>query len=94
MFDKEIYIYKKGSNINDIHKEDGGGVLEICHVFPILFSKQYIYCLFLRIEGEGLHYCPFLWTLSMHGTKKNIFDESHVENNRLTFINYGKTGTY
>ena len=38
MFDKEIYIYKKGSNINDVHKEDGGGVLEICHVFPILFS--------------------------------------------------------
>lgn len=30
----------------------------------------------------------------MHGTKKNIFDESDVENNRLTFINNGKMGTY
>ena len=59
MFDKEICIYKKGSNINDVHKEDGGGVLEICHVFPILFSKQCIHCLFLRIEGEGVTLLPF-----------------------------------
>ena len=64
---------------------------KICHLFPIPFCKQYIYCSFLWIEVVGGHIIDhFLWKPSMYDTRMSFFDNSNVENKGLTFMNYGK----